>query len=189
MYAKFSAKLATIRESFQDRFHGGLSMRKSLLLSIVLHLIAGGAIAAYWAGSQVAAHLASNDKIVFDLETISPKENIDKLTGPQAEEYGVTNADAKDVSGKASTFLKGNMNRDAVVMASLASLSKLTESFGFITHAVAADSLGGFSPADGNIPGSEYDSFGRKKGEGRGAGDGSGIRVSGGGFCPIPGGY
>jgi len=188
MYTTIKAYLKTVQNSFHERFHGGLSIRKSLLLSIVLHLIAGGAIAAYWAGSHMAVHMASNDKIVFDLETISPKHDVDKLTGPQAKEYGVTNPNAKDVSGKASSLVKGNMNRDAVVMASLASLSKLTESFGFITHAVVSDSVGGFSPADGDIPGSEYDSFGRKKGEGLGAGDGSGIRVSG-GFCPIPGGY
>ncbi len=190
MRPTFINQLQAGRNLIGERFRAGLSMRNSLLLSIVMHLVAATAIATFWAGTHLVEHANDNDEIVFELETITSEHNTsDNLSGKPADEFGSTNPDASRASGKASTPVKGNMNREAAVMASLASLTELTESFGFITHTVVSDSLGGFSPSDGRIPGSEYDSFGRKKGEGIGAGDGTGVYIGGGGFCPVPRGY
>ncbi|MFQ5649804.1 MAG: hypothetical protein ACE5IY_07670 [bacterium] len=176
-----------MKEGIQGRFHRRVTPRGALGISLLLHVFFGAALGSYWVGARVAQQARHADEIVFDLQTI--KENPD-LSGQQraqaSEEYGLPNREALEASGRASSVVKGNMNRDAVVTASLAALSDLRDSFTFITHAVAADSVGGFSPVNGDVPGSEYDSFGRKKGEGVGAG-GVSVVVGGSGFCPSPG--
>lgn len=162
-----------------------VTTRNAIGMSIGLHLLLGMALAALWTGNQLATHSEGADEIVFELQTIKEKQPFEGVQGQSSEEYGVPNQDAAKASGKASNPVRGNMNKSAVVMASLTALTDLRDSFSFVTHAVAADSLGGFSPIDGEVPGSEYDSFGRKKGQGIGAG-GVRIYVSGGGVCTAP---
>lgn len=186
MQVKMYPLADTFKQTFQNRFPNKLNTSQTILISIVLHIAVALAVAAFWVSSKISAEAHSANSIVFDLETIKPSQaNSGQL--PQAiDEFGLPNADAAKTSGQASNPMRGNMSRDAVVMASLASLSQLRETFAFVTQTVSTDSVGGFSPLHGNVPGSEYDSFGRKKGEGLGNGSG---RIGAPIFCPAPRGY
>jgi len=167
----------------QHRIRKGISSRNAVALSMVLHFGVALAIGSLWVSNNLLSPDHS-DGIVFDLTTV--KEAI-KQNAQSPSEYGVPNREASKESGKASNLVKGNMNRDAVLMASLTSLSDLRASFSFMMQSVSSDSIGGFAPLDGDIPGSDYNAFGNKNGEGHGFGNGA-VTIGGGrgGDCPPP---
>lgn len=186
MRAKMYSFADTFKRTFRNRFPNKLNTSQTILISIVLHVVVALAVAAFWVSSQISAEAHSANSIVLDLETV---KSIQANTGQlqqAVDGYSLPNPDAAKTSGRASNPMRGNMNREAMVMASLASLSQLRETFTFVTQTVSTDSVGGFSPMHGDVPGSEYDSFGRKKGEGTGSVSG---RVGGPIFCPAPRGY
>ncbi len=175
--------------SLVERLPTGFSIRQSLGFSIALHIFIVAAVGTLRVSDHIREHAVTDNEIVFDLEIQAPDHaNSAQQTASSTEELGKSNSEAEKESGRASNLLRGNMNREALLRASLTDLTTLTGSFEFAGHTVVSDSTGGFSLMDGDIPGSEFDSFGRRKGEGKGHG-GSGISVSGGGFCPVPGGY
>ena len=169
----------------QNRIRKGISSRNAVALSLVLHFGVALAIGSLWVSKNML-NSDHSDSIVFDLTTV--KEEI-KQNAQSPSEFGVPNREASKESGKASNLVKGNMNRDAVLMASLTSLSDLRASFSFMMQSVSSDSIGGFAPLDGDIPGSDYNVFGNKNGEGHGFGNGA-VTIGGsggrGGDCPPP---
>lgn len=165
-----------------------INTKRAISLSIALHVMFGAAVANILVnGSTSHTQRAAEETIEFDLTTIESMTDLQfKKSGRSLQEAGVPNKNADSKSGRNSTLLKGNMNKKSLMMASLAGLEDLKGSFSFIRQKTTADSLGGFSPVNGNIPGSAYDSFGNRKGENLGRGNGT-IIISGGGYCaPSP---
>lgn len=159
-----------------------INSKRAVALSVAVHMLFGAALANFYVQSYIHQQANQTEEVIeFDLTTIESHTDLSQI-----QAAGVPNAKANSDVGKASTLVKGNMNRKTMMMASLSGLEELKSSFNFIMQKTATDSLGGFSPADGNVPGSEYDSFGYRKGENLGRGNGV-IVISGGGFCaPSP---
>ncbi|MFQ5604397.1 MAG: hypothetical protein ACE5HS_14100 [bacterium] len=183
MKAEVLNRVKVIRQAIKNRFRKGLSTRDAIGISIIVHIVIGSALASFLIGTMIVQPADLSQTIEFDLTTEEVSSvKADQLNGQNSDQFGVSNSEASKQVGRASTLTKGNMNRETTVMASLASLSELKESFNFIMAQVTADSVGGFSPAEGKVPGSEYNSFGLKNGDGFGAGHGAGIYI-GGGLC------
>ena len=180
-------KLVRLRQIITNRFRRGISTRGAIGISIILHLLLGSALASYFMGTLYIHPAQQKQSIEFDLSTekLSMTASND-LNGENAKAHGAANLESSEETGKSGNLMTGSMNREAVFMSSLASLSDLRESFRFIMQQVSADSLGGFSPVDGQAPGSEYNSLGYKDGEGLGYGHGAGIYVGGGLCAPSP---
>ncbi len=176
------------KQFFDSRFRGGLSTRQALVLSVCLH-VAAAAVAGSIAWSSGALQPAADPTITFELVTpdLDPKP-IDPVQN---------NADAPRNLGKAlgdprstsRTLVaeQARVNKQAVVMASLAQLSQLRESFRFVVQQVAADSLGTFRPLEGKVPSTEMFTSGA---DGYGFGSRTGIITigAGSGHCPPGGG-
>ncbi len=173
--------------SFKNKlFPKYVSAQNALGISIMLHLFITAAFGTYWVGSIENRDLNHVDDIVLNLETIKFKP---EFSHGSSSEYGKSNSEAEKKSGKASNLVKGNMNRDAILKASLASMEDFIKPFRFVTQTIVSDSTGGFSIVDGDMPGSQLDSYGTKKGEGAGHGGGIRVRVGGyGGLCAPTGG-
>lgn len=154
-----------------------VSAKSAIGISIMLHLFFTAAFGSYWAGSIEKRALNHTDNIVLNLEPVKFEPNFSSNSN---QEYGISNPDAEQESGKASNLTKGNMNRDAILKASLASMEDFIRPFKFVTQSIISDSTGGFSLVEGDMPGSQLDSYGTKNGEG--AGRGHGIRISVGGY-------
>jgi len=160
-----------------------MNTKRAVSLSVVLHLLVAVALAGMVVTTTTSPVATADDVIEFDLTTVKYKTDFGRNGQSQSTgEAGTPNANAQAESGRASTLLKGNMNRESVMMASLAGLDALKSSFSFMMQKTVADSLGGFSPTHGDIPGSAYDSFGYRKGDNLGRGNGK-IVISGGGLC------
>ena len=164
-----------------------INTRRALSLSIALHVMFGAAVANIWVNRSYSHSQTAEETIEFDLTTIESMTDLQfKKSGRSLQEAGVPNKNADSKSGRNSTLLKGNMNKKSFMMASLAGLEDLKGSFNFIRQKTTADSIGGFSPVNGDVPGSDYDSFGNRKGENLGRGNGT-IIISSGGYCaPSP---
>ncbi|MFQ5824471.1 MAG: hypothetical protein ACE5JB_10485 [bacterium] len=195
MYLNIKHRTQHIVKQIRFRFRKGITTRGALGISLVLHIFIGMAFASFLAGKYYIEHVIESQSIVFDLATEtevkfqnnSNNSNLtDKLLGQKLQKDFQTNGfngTESSATGSESSISKHNTNRDAVVLASLASLSDLRESFNFIMQQVSADSLVGFSPIHGESPDTEFYTAGSNNGTG--IGNGSGIRILiGGGYCP-----
>ena len=145
---------------------------------MILHLIVGTALASFF--SQAVFLTPPETRVEFDLiaDTI---EIPDRIDNSKLNSAAFSDNDAES-AGQMAGAVKSPLKRRAVVLASLANLSDLSYTFGFVNQEVDSDSLGGsFLPVLGNAPTSDYNSFGLKKGEGFGRR--GGILISGGGVC------
>jgi hypothetical protein len=148
---------------------------------VILHLIVGTALASFFL--QTVFVTPKETRVEFDLvaDTI---EIPDRIDNPILNSSGFSDNDP-EAAGQMVGSVKTPLKRRAVVMASLASLSELSYTFGFVNQEAESDSIGGsFLPVLGNAPNSDYNSFGLKKGEGFGRR--GGILISGGGVCIAP---
>jgi len=175
MYSKIKTYLKHVGTAMQNRFRRRLKTRDAIAISIILHLIIGAAMASSFSGAFFVKPLEDLHSIEFDLVT-------EKTNTPFSGQF-TDNSSSSESKGRAGNPAKSTMNRKAAVLASLASLSELRESFSFITQQVSSDSSAGFSPIQGKAPGIE---FGFKNEDGFGNGTGPRVLISGGGVC-IPG--
>lgn len=166
-----------------------LNRRGALGISVFLHVFIGMALASFLIGKVVVEQQAETPGVVFDLQT-NPDVDLQRLQQKASSFEATVNQrnrpqqESKAGSGRPSL----KVNKQAVLLSSLASLSELKDSFNFVMQSVSADSAKGFSPLYGNAPDTEAISAGFGKGDGYG--DGNGIRVSvggGHGSCPKPG--
>lgn len=160
----------------KNGFRQRISSHRAILLSLLLHFAIAVAAATFWVSVAYVKPPASEATIEFDL-TSDPStsktrtENLAKASRQKNTRHRK--------SGEASA--SGNRSQKARVMASLADLSLLKTSFGFVQQDVAAaDSAGGFTPMQGGDPAVEINSLVQKYKNGRGKG---GVTLSVGGAC------
>lgn len=164
--------------SVKKRFPKSIHPKSAIGISIILHVIAGAALASFFAQTFVIQQ--DSPSIEFDL--VSEHKDL------PFPEILVNDVGAKLNDSEAGKLTKSTvenvLNRRAVVLASLANLSELSYTFGFVKPDATADSLSSsFLPIQGNVPTSEYNSFGLKNGEGYG---GRGSFLGGLTVCPAP---
>ncbi|RMD90659.1 MAG: hypothetical protein D6813_08835 [Calditrichaeota bacterium] len=177
------------------------STRQAIGISLILHIFIAMAFASFLMQkyhpegsplntSPLVFDLQTDTKVKFESQNVN--QDLDNLTDgfnqPNEVVNNGFNGDAESAAGRASEAL--NSNNQDVVMASLASLSDLKDSFKFIMHQVSSDSLNGLNPIHGDMPDASYISTGNA--DGTGAGDGSGVTITfggGGGHCPTGGIY
>ncbi len=169
---------------FNDKLSGRkwFSLREAVGLSILLHLMATVVVASFWLGNEIFKQPAIEPPLMFELEPSYLSQSVGP-TNP-VEQSGMSSLTTEKQVG--TTGSRGNLSRDAFLMASLASLDELREAFTPALHPVSTDTVGSFSPLmEGTIPGSNGDSFGWHKGTRAGSGRGISISIgSGGGNCP-----
>jgi hypothetical protein len=195
-------KLDILVKYFQNRFPNGFTRRETIGLSVILHLSLGVAIASMSFDKITGLPYADADEpIEFDLITDTEldfnsdqsnsensldgvDQNNDEAIPKLGEKQGLESSDSNVLVAENT-----NVNKEAVMMASLATLSELKESFNFVLHQVSADSIGAFTPLQGKAPHPQLYADGAE--DGYNFGYKSGIRVSvgsGGGNCPGGGG-
>jgi len=175
-----------LTQEFASVFEHKCTGNEAIGFSILLHITILSAVASFHNRTDFEPTSPKENPLVFEftpeLVEISSSTSASDLSG-------VRNETAEKLVGRASNNLKGNMNRESYLMASLASLKALETPFAVDLQEIDPDSAGGFSPIfEGKVPGSIYDSVGRKKGEGKGSGNGIKVYIgSGGGSCPSGG--
>lgn len=199
MYSEWKYRFKNMVEKSQLRFRKGITTRGALGISLILHLFIGMAFASFLAGKYYVEHITESSSIEFDLVTdteVKFQSNTydsnlsDQPIGQKLQNELQTpgfNGSESSAAGRESSIAKNNNNNKAVVLASLASLSELKDSFNFIIQKVSADSLTGFSPIQGKLPETEFYTAGFN---GNGFGNDSGVSISlggGGGHCPVGG--
>ena len=169
----FITAIGAVKNLFPKRVHP----KSAIGISIILHVIAGAALASFFAQAFVIQQ--DSPSIEFDLVS----EHKD-LPFPESVANDVGFNENESEAGKQTKSKVANvLKRRAVVLASLANLSELSYTFGFVKQDATADSLSGsFLPVQGNAPTSEYNSGGLKNGESYGRG---GI-LGGLTVCPAP---
>ena len=176
-----------------SHFHNGLSKRESVVLSVLLHMVAGIAVAAL---TVPGPHSLPLEDPAIEFEIVTPGNLEDRLVEPtrsdvvqkaaQAVEKAGASLGAKNWASKQLVSERARIDNRSVVMASLSELDALRESFRLVTQEVFADSLGAFVPIEGKTPSTEIFSAGNGKGLGHRSGIIS-ITAGGNGSCP-PGG-
>ncbi|MFQ5864399.1 MAG: hypothetical protein ACE5IW_04125 [bacterium] len=195
MYSILKSHTKTVAEKLGNRFRKGVTTRSALGISIFLHIFIGMAFASFLAGKYYVEHVTDSASIEFDLvtetdvkfENDNNKSNpTDQLLGQKLQDFQKNgfNGTESSAAGRESSSSKPNTRNEQVVLASLASLSDLRESFNFIMQQVAADSAAGFSPIHGEAPETEFYTAGSNDGTGLGHGSGIRILIGGGGYCP-----
>ncbi len=192
MYLILKNHVKIVGEKVRDRFRKGVNTRNALGLSMFLHIFIAIAFASFLGGKYYAEHLTDTSSIEFELVTEtdveSSQNSSSQLLGqaPNQLQKNGFNGTEESAGGRERAVSNRDASRQAVVTASLASLSELRESFNFIMHQVAADSVAGFSPVQGEAPNTEF--YGAGTNDGNGIGSGSGIRIiiggGLGGYCP-----
>ncbi|MFQ5771493.1 MAG: hypothetical protein ACE5HX_13225 [bacterium] len=160
----------------------GINFRKALGISLFLHLFGAVAVASFFVGHHLIAPVTDEITIEFDLVNATNtdiQKNKNNATNPLNTLSSQNAPDSESPKSKSS-----HINRNEVIMASLASLSELKESFNFITQQVSWDSLGTFSPIQSEAPDIKSLTAGLNNGNGFGH-KGRRIRITGGGGkCP-----
>lgn len=195
MYSILRNHTKTMAQKLRNRFRKGITTRSALGISIFLHIFIAMAFASFLAGKYYIEHVTDSSSIEFELvtdsevkfESNSNNSSLrDQLLGQKLQDFQKNgfNGTESSAAGSESSIAKNNTTRETVVMASLASLSELRQSFNFIMQQVSADSLSGFSPIQGEAPDTEFYTAGSNDGTGFGHGSGIGIIIGGGGYCP-----
>lgn len=177
----------TRREAFQTAMK---SVRKqiakrsnAITISVFLHLAVGTAIASFWVATVYVTPPEQETTIEFELvaeHTLSSSvKSADLLSAQSAQ----TNSSGGQAAKQAHAWNK----TEAIMLSSLASLSELRTSIGFLTQSTA-DTVSGISPMLGSDPDIDLEALGAKYGSGLGVGGGNGVTVlvSGQGVCLAP---
>ncbi|NIR48183.1 hypothetical protein GWO43_06985 [candidate division KSB1 bacterium] len=179
------------RKSNKERFYNvilkpfrkGIKTRDAIGVSIILHILAGTALAYFLSGTVYVVPPKESHSIEFDLITETVRSDLaGQVDGKNPQDLPAPGIESKSNGGGSSSATNA-ANREAIVSASLASLSQLRESFNFVTQNVASDSASSLTPVHGRGPNSDV--FGSGLGSEAGYDNGSGIQVifGGGGVC------
>jgi len=177
-------KILEVAGKLVSPFRSGSSNRPNAIgLSILLHVVVVAAIASFWATTVTMIPADQPTSIEFDL--------VAEQTPPAVASS--QSAKAQSQAGKAGGGERGQVtqspkSREAVLMASLAGLTELKESLGFVSQPVASDSSSSaFAPmGSGSAPNTSLDALGKKYGGGSEGTGGGGFTVSVGGVCISP---
>jgi len=153
----------------------------------MLHLIVASAFASFLVTRAVIEPHQPANTIEFDL--VSEQTNKAATNQSQSQKSQATNAanaQAGKTEGRPGARARSAQDNNALVMASLASLSDLKESFGFISNTASADSSAAFSPMHGSDPNSTLNSLGAGKYK-DGLGNSGGVTISIGAGACLPG--
>ncbi len=143
------------RMSIPGRHDFNLSFREAMLFSVCLHF--GIAIAAMAILPDTPRLIGpSIDELNLELEVVAEKEPVPEPIydySDQTESAGVEQNDREN-GGNSSAEAGGDplAQKQALLLASLNTLSALKESFNFLTHEVSSDSTGAFIPIQGMAP-------------------------------------
>ena len=191
MHAKILHQLSN---RIQDRFKKGFKVttREAVVFSIVLHIFLGVAIAAMNRDKISDFITEKEENIEFELVTVKDldlKNSSNQGNSAQANSSAIKKV-GKKVGLSSSTSKKlvaenVNVNKEAVMLASLASLSDLRESFQFVIQELSVDEEGVFTPIQGDVPDTKVIADGLLSAKGLGGRRGI-ISISGGGngSCP-----
>jgi len=191
MHAKILHQLSN---RIQDRFKKGFKVttREAVVFSIVLHIFLGVAIAAMNRDKISDFITEKEENIEFELVTVKDldlKNSSNQGNSVQANSSAIKKV-GKKVGLSSSTSKKlvaenVNVNKEAVMLASLASLSDLRESFQFVIQELSVDEEGVFTPIQGDVPDTKVIADGLLSAKGLGGRRGI-ISISGGGngSCP-----
>ncbi len=180
MMMKIKNYLICFYGTWKKALHKGISNRKAIVVSLVLHLMIGVALATFWMNTSGSRRTAMRDRTIeFDLtptKKISQTKNIAKA----APQNSASRSQAAKAAGKAGG---AKASREKVVMASLAGLSQMKASFNFIKNGgAAADSSSAFHPMSTNGPEVELNSIIQKYKDGQGKG---GVSIGVGTGCAV----
>ena len=187
IFQQFSTKM-------KNRFKKGLKIttREAVTLSIVLHLFLGIAFAAMNRDKIAGLMTAKEENIEFEIVAVKDldlKNSNNQGNSVQANSSAIKKA-GKKIGLSSSTSKKlvaedVNVNKEAVILASLASLSDLRESFQFVIQELSVDEEGVFTPIQGDVPDTKVIADGLLSAKGLGGRRGI-ISISGGGNgnCP-----
>jgi len=186
MHAKILRQLSN---RIQDRFKKGFKVttREAVVFSIVLHIFLGVAIAAMNRDKISDLITEKEENIEFELVTVKDldlKNSSNQGNSAQANSSAIKKV-GKKVGLSSSTSKKlvaenVNVNKEAVMLASLASLSDLRESFQFVIQELSVDEEGVFTPIQGDVPDTKVIADGLLSAKGLGGRRGI-ISISGGG--------
>ena len=186
--------LQHLSNRIQTRYKKGfkITTRKAVAFSLVLHLILGIALAAMNRDKIAGLMTAKEENIEFELVTFKDldlKSNTSRKGNLQSNFSSAKKA-GKKVGLSSSTSKKlvaenVNVNKEAVMLASLASLSELQESFQFVIQELSVDEEGIFTPIQGDVPDTKVIADGLVNAKGFGGRRGI-ISISGGGSGKCP---
>jgi hypothetical protein len=201
MKEKLLEQIDRMGGSLGKKIEQGMSRRQTIGLSLVLHLSVALVFASLHVQKIVSIPVLRPDpSIEIELVTENqldplsdqsnststldgPNQNSNEMIPKSGERMGLASSDSDVLVAE-----QVEVSKEAVLMASLADLSSLRESFNFSLNQVSADSSGAFVPLSGEAPDTGYISDGI---DGFGHGGRYGVRVSsgsGGGNCPGGGG-
>ncbi len=168
-----------ILTAIRKRFRKGLRTKEAVAISVVLHVLIVSAIASFLAGSFVVVRPDPSESLTLDLVTADePVRAHDRLSGEQTPEQVGAQSESPD-----NGFKRNEANKQAILMASLGTLSDLRDSFRFVMQQASTDSAG-LAPMQGTVPSTAF--FGKGQDDGAGYG-GRGLGVE---FCsPVHGSY
>lgn len=186
--------LQHLSNRIQTRYKKGfkITTRKAVAFSLVLHLFLGIAFAAMNRDKIAGLMTAKEENIEFELVTFKDldlKSNTSRKGNLQSNSSSAKKA-GKKVGLSSSTSKKlvaenVNVNKEAVMLASLASLSDLQESFQFVIQELSVDEEGIFTPIQGDVPDTKVIADGLVNAKGFGGRRGI-ISISGGGNGKCP---
>ncbi len=186
--------LQHLSNRIQTRYKKGfkITTRKAVTFSLVLHLFLGIAFAAMNRDKIAGLMTAKEENIEFELVTLKDldlKSNTSRKGNLQSNSSSAKKA-GKKVGLSSSTSKKlvaenVNVNKEAVMLASLASLSELQESFQFVIQELSVDEEGIFTPIQGDVPDTKVIADGLVNAKGFGGRRGI-ISISGGGSGKCP---
>ncbi len=185
--------LQHLSNRIQTRYKKGfkITTRKAVAFSLVLHLFLGIAIAAMNRDKIASLMTAKEENIEFELvsKDLDLKSSTRRIGNVESNSSSVKKVGNK-VGLSSSTSKKivaenVNVNKEAVMLASLASLSELQESFQFVIQELSVDEEGIFTPIQGVAPDTKVIADGLVNAKGVGGRKGV-ISISGGrnGNCP-----
>ena len=186
--------LQRLSKKIRNRLEKGFKIRtrEAVAFSIVVHIFLGIAIAAMNRDKISGFRTEKEENIEFELVTVKDlnlASSNNQGKNNQANASSVTKA-GKKIGLSSSTSKKlvaenVNVNKEAVMLASLASLSALQESFQFVIQEFSVDEEGVFTPIQGDVPDTKVIADGLLNGKGTGSRRGI-ISISGGrnGSCP-----
>jgi hypothetical protein len=185
MNSVLKTQIKATTEKIRNRFRKGVTTRNALSISLFLHIFIGMAFASFLAGKYYVERATDSTSIEFEFVTENDVkfQNNSTIRDQRLGQNNGFNGAESSAAGSESSPSMPNPKREAVVMASLASLSELRESFNFIMQQVSSDSSSGFSPAHGEAPETEFYAAGSN--DGTGIGNGIRVIIGGvGGYCP-----
>jgi len=194
-YAMHIKILQRLSNKIRNRLKKGfkITTREAVAFSIVFHIFLGVAIAAMNRDKISIFMTEKEENIEFELVTVKDlnlASSNNQGKNNQANSSSVIKA-GKKIGLSSSTSKKlvaenVNINKETVMLASLASLSALQESFQFVIQELSVDEEGVFTPIQGDVPDTKVIADGLLNAKGIGGRRGGIISISGGGNgrCP-----